>query len=158
MASFLTTSFTEAYAGVHNRKNIASYCAENYHTEVLETLLVDPNYAFYFATKAEREVGVLILRHHACPIRKSLKASELKQLYLRSSEYGTGLGKYVIQQAFQLALDRGNEWMWLCVSDLNPRAQRFYQKMDFSTIGTGPVLGVGTDRLNSTIMLRKLIS
>lgn len=42
--------------------------------------------------------------------------------------------------------------LWLCVSDANERAQRFYQKLGFKLLSPGPTLEVGTDHLSSTIL------
>ena len=61
-----------------------------------------------------------------------------------------------MEQSYRIVRDLNKEWIWLCVSDLNFRAQRFYQKMNFEKIGKGPILTVGTDQLTSSIMLRQL--
>lgn len=157
LVDFLQTSFVDAYKDVHSPKNIELYFSQHYHASAQQKLLTNPDYDVFFAKKATRQVGVLMVHHHNCPLKKVLNASELKQLYLLPTEYGTGLGKYLIEKSFALTRERGNEWMWLCVSELNYRARRFYQKMDFKSIGKGPILKVGTDKLPSAIMLRQLI-
>lgn len=156
LSELLEFSFVDAYRDEHTQENIETYCSQHYDKVELEKIISDPTYDIFFANKAGREVGVLVLHHHSCPLRPELRSSELKQLYVLSSEYGTGLGKYLMEQSFKLVCDSNNEWMWLCVSDLNYRAQRFYQKMNFEKIGQGPILEVGTDRLASSIMLRPL--
>lgn len=156
LANFLKSSFIDAYHDVHSEANIEAYCNEFYTREHQEKAIADTNYDIYFALKAGKEVGVLVINHQSCHLRPELKSSELKQIYLRSSEYGTGLGKSLMEHAYKLIASRGNEWVWLCVSDLNHRAQRFYEKSNFQRIGKGPILKVGTERLPSSIMIRQL--
>ena len=156
LAEILKSTFVDAYRDEHKKENIETYCSQHYSICALEKIIANPAYDIFFANKAGKGVGVLVVHHHNCPLRLELKSSELKQLYVLSSEYGTGLGKHLMEQSFKLARDSNNDWMWLCVSDLNYRAQRFYQKMNFKKIGEGPILEVGTDRLASSIMLRQL--
>jgi len=156
LGELLRSSFVEAYHDVHTKENIDTYFAQYYNNKVLGNTIEDPSYDIFFAHKDSKAVGVLVLHHHHCPLRPALKASELKQLYVLSSEYGTGLGKYLMEQSYKIVSDLNNEWIWLCVSDLNYRAQRFYQKMNFERIGEGPILTVGTDQLTSSVMLRQL--
>ena len=80
------------------------------------------------------------------------ESSELKQIYILSSEYGTGLGKFLFESASEVARNAGRKWLWLSVSDINYRAQAFYKKLDFQSIGPGSAFEVGTDQLSSTIM------
>ncbi len=156
LAEFLKTSFVHAYSGVHSRENIESYCTENYTLKRQREVLSNPDYNIYFARKTGKAVGVLVIHHHACPLRPTLKSSELKQLYLLESEFGSGLGKNLIERSFEIVRDHGQDWIWLCVSDRNHRAKRFYEKYKFKRIGEGPILNVGTDRLSSSILIRKL--
>jgi ribosomal protein S18 acetylase RimI-like enzyme len=101
-------------------------------------------------------VGYYIVRHRRCPVNLDGDASELKQLYVLSSEYGSGLGKALLAHALAVIRDAGRSWVWLCVADRNLRAQAFYRKHGFRPAGPGPVLAVGSDRLPSTIMVRRL--
>ena len=129
---------------------------ENYTSEAAQKLLTDHNTVCTIASRNRKQVGVYIVQHHACPLLPHMVASELKHLYLLSEEYGTGLGKAMLEHAFQVIKKEKREWVWLCVSNLNRRAQKFYEKMDFETIGDGPILKVGTDRLHSSIMIRRV--
>lgn len=156
LVGLLKSSFVEAYQDVHSKEDIDAYFAQYYNIKVLGNAIADPAYDIFFAIKAGKEVGVLVLHHHHCSLKPALKASELKQLYVLSSEYGTGLGKYLMEKTIKLVSDLNKEWVWLCVSDLNYRAQRFYQKMNFERIGEGPTLTVGTDQLASSVMLRQI--
>lgn len=158
LAAFLRRSFIEAYQGVHTAANLNTYCSQQYTQAQQQKVLDSPKYEVYFAKRSTKNVGVLVLNHRRCPLKPDLQAIELKQLYLLSSEYKTGLGRLLLEFSFQQSIELGNGWMWLCVSDLNHRAQRFYEKMGFERIGKGETLEVGTDQLPSSIMLRRLKS
>ncbi|MEM9327772.1 MAG: GNAT family N-acetyltransferase [Bacteroidota bacterium] len=156
LASVLKTSFLEAYREEHSMENIEAYCDQHYTLEALEKVIKDPAYDVYLAKKKGQDVAALVIYHRSCPLRPQVKASELKQLYVLSSQYGTGLGKHLMEKSFEIVREGGGEWIWLCVSDRNYRAQRFYLKMNFEKIGKGPVLEVGTEKLPSSIMIRRL--
>ncbi|MGD1904537.1 MAG: GNAT family N-acetyltransferase [Leptolyngbyaceae cyanobacterium] len=149
-------TFTQAYGEVHSAENIHAYCDRNYTPAKAIALLSDPQVHCCTAFRQGKPVGYCIVNPHPCPIPLEGDAAELKQIYILASEYGQGLGKTLFDQAVEIARDAHCTWLWLCVSDLNYRAQAFYRKLDFKPIGSGPVLTVGTDRLPSTILIRKL--
>ncbi len=149
-------SFRQAYTDVHSPENIESYCSENFTDKEALKFLEDPQTVCTLASLNGLKVGLSVVKHHDCPIELEASASELKQLYILASEYGTGLGKILIEDAFRIAKEAGNDRIWLCVSAINYRAQSFYSKFGFSKIGNGPTLKVGSDRLPSLIMSLKL--
>ncbi len=149
-------SFQQAYEDVHSAENIEIYCSKNFTLEAAKDTLTDETTICTLATRNDQKVGLCVVKHQNCPIEIGEDASELKQLYILASEYGTGLGKLLLQDAFEIARSVGRSWMWLCVSGLNYRAQAFYRKFGFSEIGDGPTLHVGSDRLPSLIMSLKL--
>jgi ribosomal protein S18 acetylase RimI-like enzyme len=149
-------TFAQAYAAIHSAENIRAYCDRNYTPAKAIALLSEPQVRCCIALKSGQPVGYCIVNHHACPIPLEGDAAELKQIYILASEYGQGLGKVLFDQAVAIARDTHYTWLWLCVSDLNYRAQAFYRKLDFNPVGPGPILTVGTDQLPSTILARKL--
>lgn len=157
LSSLWTDAFKEAYHDVHSKENIENYCSANYTEAEARRILNSNVYDCSYATVNGKRVGLSVVHHQPCPLKRELKASELKQLYLLSSAYGTGLGRMMIEHAFQQIKEAKNEWVWLCVSNVNFRAQRFYQKLNFQIIGDGPELIVGTDRLTSSVMVLQLI-
>ena len=79
-------------------------------------------------------------------------SSELKQLYIRGSAYGSGVGPDLFDEACRIVRAAGRRWLWLAVSDKNFRAQAFYNRRKLQKLAPGPVFEVGSDRLTSTIM------
>jgi len=149
-------SFAEAYADTHTAENIHSYCSRNYTLEAAHKILTDELTSCTLALRQGKYVGVTILTDHNCSLRPELNGSELKHLYLLSSEYGSGLGKVMMDRALIQTRKKNRSILWLCVSDLNSRARNFYHKFGFKRIGKGPLLEVGTDILPSGIMIFEL--
>ncbi len=149
-------TFREAYPEEHSLENLQVYIDKNFTFEAAETILSDKKTVCKLAFNEGNAVGLCLLIHEDSPIALEGSSTELKQLYIRSSEYGSGLGKGLMKDAIREAEKANRDHLWLCVSDLNYRAQRFYKKFGFTRIGEGPVLEVGTDLLPSSIMVRKI--
>ena len=145
-------TFTQAYRDVHSAENIRAYCTKHYSTAAATSILSGDQYDCSIAYRENHPVGYYTLNHQQCPAPLDEASCELKQIYILSSEYGNGLGKHLFHQAVELARQASYRWIWLCVSDANKRAQRFYQKLGFKLLSPGPTLEVGTDHLSSTIM------
>jgi ribosomal protein S18 acetylase RimI-like enzyme len=151
-----STTFEDAYRDLHSEENIRAYCDSNYTIDAAEAALSDPRSVCKVAFRDREAVGFYLVRHCECPVRLEGESSELKQLYVRSSEYGSGAGRTLIEDAVWCARAAGRSWLWLSVSDLNDRARSFYRNLGFEALGSGPVLEVGSDRLTSTIMALEL--
>ena len=155
--SLCIETFKEAYSDIHSLENIEAYCANNYAIEMIAAQLEDPASTCFIAYAKTSAAGFYLIKHHA-PADSPLEGSgsELKQIYVRSDHYGSGLGRELLDHALAAMQADGVQWAWLCVSDENPRAQAFYKKHGFAPFGTGPILEVGTDRLTSTLLARPL--
>ncbi|MBE7384775.1 MAG: GNAT family N-acetyltransferase [Leptolyngbya sp. SIO1E4] len=146
-------TFTQAYDTIHSPENIRAYCAKNYSKKDAIAVLSSNQFDCTLAYRENLPVGYYILKHQPCPTQLDGDSYELKQIYILSSEYGTGLGRTLFKHAFEVTRQANCRWIWLCVSDSNYRAQKFYKKLKFEPIAPGPFLEVGTDKLASTIMV-----
>ena len=149
-------TFTQAYDTIHTPENIRAYCAQNYSTEDAIAVLSSDQFDCTLVYRENIPVGYYILKHQPCPTQLDGNSYELKQIYILSSEYGNGLGKMLFGHALDVTRQASCRWLWLCVSDSNHRAQKFYKKLKFKPIAPGPILEVGTDKLSSTIMILRI--
>ncbi len=156
LARLWAETFRQAYASVHSHANVEAYCAVNYSAERARLALSDPKQVCKFAYRDGEPTGLYVLKRHDCPIALQGESMELKQLYVLASEYGTGLGRVLMEDAIDSARVSGARHLWLAVADTNRRAQAFYLKHDLAPLGSGPILDVGTDRLSSTILARPI--
>jgi ribosomal protein S18 acetylase RimI-like enzyme len=156
LSRLLSTTFEEAYKDVHSPENIHAYCESNYSLGEVRATLQDASVVCKVAYSNCKAVGFFLIKHHNCPIPLNGASSELKQIYVLSSEYGRGTGKLLFDDAIRCTRNAKSSWIWLIVSDYNRRAQSFYRKSQFEPLGAGPELVVGTDRLSSTVMTLKV--
>lgn len=156
LISLWADTFIQAYQDLHSLENLRTYCAKNYSNDEAITVLSSDQYDCIIAYREATPVGYYMLNYQQCPTPLDEESAELKQIYILSSEYGQGLGSMLFQHAVDTAQKTGHTWIWLCVSNSNHRAQKFYKKLRFEPIGPGPILEVGTDQLSSTIMTLKL--
>jgi GNAT superfamily N-acetyltransferase len=156
LSRLLSITFAEAYKDVHSPANIHAYCESNYSLGEVRATLQDTSVVCKVAYSNCKAVGFFLIKHHNCPIPINGASSELKQIYVLSSEYGRGTGKLLFDDAIRCTKNSQSSWIWLIVSDYNQRAQSFYSKRQFESLGAGPELIVGTDRLSSTVMTLKV--
>ena len=152
LQSIWSSSFEAAYKDVHTEDNIAAYCDVNFTPEAALKTLQDPLKLCKLAGSEHAPLGYYVLHDHPCPLLPDVRACELKQIYLLPDAYGMGVGKTLFEDALQEAQALGANTMWLSVSDKNFRAQCFYQKLGFYSVGRGPDFHVGTDLLTSQIL------
>ena len=154
---FWRESFLAAYGDIHEKSDIESYFEKSYSLHVAQNMLKSQKFVCLKAKRANQLVGIAIVNHTNCPLKKTeLKASELKHLYLLASEYGSGLAHEMMSQVRRIVKDADKEHIWLSVSKLNERAQRFYEKVDFEVIGEGENIHVGNEVLPSLVMIRAI--
>ncbi len=153
---FWRESFLAAYGDIHEKSNIETYFEKSYSLHVAQNILKSQKFVCLKAERDNHLVGIAVVNHASCPFKMELKASELKQLYLDPSEYGSGLAPEIMGQVFKIIKEFGDKHIWLSVSKLNERALRFYEKMKFETIGEGKNIHVGNEVLPSLIMLKEL--
>lgn len=75
---------------------------------------------------------------------RSRPTAELSKVYLLPGAHGTGAASMLMHSTIEEARQRGVSSVWLGVNQLNDRANRFYQKQGFATVGTKRFL-LGTE-------------
>lgn len=149
-------TFSQAYKDVHSHEDIQAYCNKHFTLQAANAVFLDVQTVCEVAQREQEAVGFFILVHKPCPVDLQGESSELKQVYVLESEYGSGLGKALVLNAMEEVAVSGKQWLWLCVSDLNVRAQTFYRKLGFVTMGKGPEIEVGRNRFSSSYLALKL--
>lgn len=153
LSGLCTKTFLQAYEGVHERHDLDLYCRNNYTPEVIEPLLSADNTEVVVAFQGAEPAGFYVIKHHPCPVALTGQSTELKQIYVLSAYFGSGLGAELFNSAVNHARQNNSQWLWLCVSDINYRAKAFYEKTGFSKVGRGPDLLIGNDTLSSSILV-----
>jgi len=82
-------------------------------------------------------------------------ALEISKMYVLPGEHGTGVSTALMDAAIDYAKSLGHAGVWLGVNQHNQRAQRFYTKNGFDTVGT-KTFRVGSQLHHDFVMLRRI--
>ncbi|MCQ1950934.1 GNAT family N-acetyltransferase [Arthrobacter sp. zg-Y859] len=82
-------------------------------------------------------------------------SGELSKFYLHPTAHGSGLAGQLVEAAARVAESAGARSMWLGVNNRNVRAQSFYRKSGFTTVGRRS-FQVGVHTFRDLIMVRQL--
>jgi ribosomal protein S18 acetylase RimI-like enzyme len=151
-----SVTFRQAYSDVHSAEDIEAYRRNNYTIEKAVAVLDSGDTACCVGLIDSEPSGYYIVKHQASSVAPELDSSELKQIYIINSAYGSGLGGALYDHALETIRSAGNRSVWLCVSDINHRAQSFYKKLGFKLAGIGPALEVGEEKLSSSILINEV--
>jgi len=98
--------------------------------------LEDKNSTFFLAEINGKAVGYAKLReNNPADCVKDENVVELHRIYVLEKLTRHGVGKILIRRCLEEAKSRGFKGLWLGVFDLNERAIRFYEKLDFRRVG-----------------------
>jgi ribosomal protein S18 acetylase RimI-like enzyme len=81
--------------------------------------------------------------------------SELSKFYVLAGQHGSGLSAALMDATVDAARARGSKAVWLGVNNENARANRFYEKHGFVTVGTKHFL-IG-DRLEDDFVRERVL-
>jgi ribosomal protein S18 acetylase RimI-like enzyme len=80
---------------------------------------------------------------------------EIVRLYVSRDWLGRGIGEQLMRACIDEARQTGHETLWLGVWERNARAQAFYRKWNFHTVGEH-VFELGSDLQRDIVMERTL--
>jgi diamine N-acetyltransferase len=148
LAELGSTTFVETFGTLYSAENLNSYLQSAYSEAALAQELANPRRLFLVAEEAGRLVGFCKLgTDSSLPWEPPAgeRALELKQLYLRKSHLGQGIGDALMEWALSEARVQAVQHMVLSVYCDNLRAQTFYQRYGFEKVGDF-IFMVGTHR------------
>ena len=122
--------------------DMASFVAEHLTTERFADHLADPGRAVLVADTGAELAGYVMLVTGE-PYDSAIGALvrhrptvELSKCYTAPEFHGSGISTQLMDHTVVWARERGAASIWLGVNGLNTRAQRFYAKQGFETVGT----------------------
>jgi len=124
-------TFAETFSSENSEENMTEYLENGFSTEKLKTELTDENTVFYFAELSGNVIGYLKINVRESQTEIKVKnALEIEQIYVLKEFHGKKVGQILYDKALELAKEKNVENVWLGVWEENPRAIRFYKKMD----------------------------
>lgn len=131
----------------HSRpENIAAHIAKALSPQQFARWIDDDVHEVIAAREGGQVIGYALLVH-ACPVDPDVqkvidgdRITEISKVYVLPDHHGAVRDDRPAHRLMAAALDsaraRGSETVWLGVSQLNERAQRYYRKMGFRQVGT----------------------
>ncbi len=149
-------TFYETFAAVNTEENMLRYLEKDLSLERLSEELSNPNSEFYLAYLENEVIGYLKINCESAQTeQKTANSIEIERIYVQKEFLGKNIGQLLLEHAFQIAKEKGNENVWLGVWEENKRAIRFYQKFGFEEFDEH-IFMLGEDA-QTDILMRKIL-
>jgi diamine N-acetyltransferase len=137
LATLARDTFVETFGHLYRPEDLAAFLEKSQSVAAYSRLLQDPRVAVWVAEDAE---GTLVGFLNAGPCKLPLPepqpgAGEIRQLYLRSSVQGGGLGTRLLVLGLEWLAAQGHFPLYVGVWSGNSGAQRLYGRFGFEKIG-----------------------
>jgi GNAT superfamily N-acetyltransferase len=137
LAALGRDSFVETFGHLYRPEDLDAFLAKSQSVAAYAPLLQDPRVAVWVA---EGTNGALVGFLNAGPCKlplpePQLQAGEIRQLYLRSSVQGAGLGTRLLVIGLEWLGAQGHHPLYVGVWSGNFGAQRLYGRFGFEKIG-----------------------
>ena len=149
-------TFSETFAGDNTPEDLAAYLATSFNVAQQTAELEDPDSAFLIAEVDGHAAGYAKL--HGGEPEKGVEGPnpvELVRLYVSRDWLGRGVGEQLMRACIDEAQQAGHQTIWLGVWERNARAQAFYRKWNFRTVGEH-MFQLGSDLQRDLVMERPL--
>ena len=149
-------TFSETFAADNTPEDLAAYVATSFNLARQTSELEDPASTFLIAEVEGRAAGYAKL-HDGEPEKgvEGPNPVELVRLYVSRDWLGRGIGEQLMRACIDEARQAGHETIWLGVWERNARAQAFYRKWNFRTVGEH-MFQLGSDLQRDILMERPL--
>ena len=156
LAELGARTFSDTFAADNTPEDLAVYLAANFNVAEQTAELEDPGSTFLIAEVDGRAAGYAKLRDGE-PEQGVAGANpiELVRLYVSREWLGRGIGEQLMRACIDAAQHAGHETLWLGVWERNARAQAFYRKWNFRTVGEH-MFELGSDLQRDLVMERAL--
>lgn len=153
--SFYT--FYETFGEVTAKESIDTYTKNAFTRENLTKELLDENSSFYFVYFKDKLAGYLKINISTSQTEPMGEEHlEIQRIYLKNEFQGLGLGRLMIEKAFEMAKKYKKRFIWLGVWEFNYNAFNFYSKMGFEKVGRHDFY-MGAEKQTDYIMEKDLL-
>ncbi|WP_226037422.1 GNAT family N-acetyltransferase [Aquibacillus saliphilus] len=129
-------TFNETFKHQNSQKNINAYLEKAFNLKQLEKELSNISSQLFFVYYRNEVAGYLKLNtNDAQSEEMGVESLEIERIYIKSKFQKHGLGKYLLNKAFEIAVTRNKKKIWLGVWEKNENAIAFYKKMGFVQAG-----------------------
>ena len=149
-------TFSETFAADNTPEDLAAYVATSFTVAQQTAELEDPASIFLIAEVNGNAAGYAHL-HGGKPEQgvEGPNPVELVRIYVSRDWLGRGAGQELMRACLDEARQAGYQTIWLGVWERNERAQAFYRKWNFRTVGEH-MFRLGSDLQRDFLMQRAL--
>jgi ribosomal protein S18 acetylase RimI-like enzyme len=148
-------TFCETFAEHNTAADMKLYTEKNFTIEKLNDELNEEQSSFFIAHRNNIPFGYVKIRIANEPEDLKGKAFEIERLYATKEQIGKGVGKKLIETAFEEGKRLGLKTVWLGVWEHNTRAVAFYEKLGFKKFGAHTFM-LGTDAQTDWLLKKDL--
>lgn len=150
-------TFNETFKKKNSAENMKTYLERAFNPVQLEKELSNPDSTFFFIYMNDELAGYLKVNVNKAQSEKMGNDSlEIERIYIRNKFQKHGLGKYLLNNAMETAIEKNKKTIWLGVWEKNENAISFYKKMGFVQTGAHSFY-MGDEKQTDFIMSKTLI-
>lgn len=131
LARLAQDTYVETFGTLYRPEDLAAFFEDVLSESAIAAEMDDPRVAYRVVEQDGQLIGYCKVGPLKVPADPTEPALELRQLYLRQSAQGLGLGDALMAWALDEAQARGARRFYLSVYSENHRAQRFYRRHGF---------------------------
>ncbi|SDM84724.1 Ribosomal protein S18 acetylase RimI [Fictibacillus solisalsi] len=149
-------TFNETFKDVNTPENMIGYLEKAFNIRQLEKELSNRFSQFFFVFFNNEVAGYLKVNTNDAQSEKmGDDFFEIERIYVKSKFQKLGIGKYLVNKAFKIAMECGKRKIWLGVWEKNENAISFYNKLGFVQTGAHSFY-MGEDEQTDLIMTKTL--
>lgn len=147
-------AYQETFAAMNSKETMDAYRNEAFKIGKITDELLNPASCFYFVEVERQLAGCLKVNESLAQTELQDPLSlEVERIYVLQAFQKMGLGRRLMDQAMEFALEKGKKYLWLGVWEKNCKAIQFYKKLGFVRIGIHDfVMG---DEIQKDYLMRK---
>ncbi|EKN70923.1 protease synthase and sporulation negative regulatory protein PAI 1 [Neobacillus bataviensis LMG 21833] len=150
-------TFNETFKHQNSHENMNAYLERAFNLKQLEKELGTISSEFFFVYFNNEIAGYLkVNTNDAQTEQLGNESIEIERIYIKNKFQKEGLGKYLLNKALEIAIERDKKNVWLGVWEKNENAIGFYKKMGFVQTGAHSFY-MGDEEQIDLIMIKTLI-
>ncbi len=155
LCTLATQTFVDAYRGKISKPDLDTFTGTEFTQSVVTNALETAEIQILWCDNIM--VGYIWLQPQQIPVTGfvSERPLYLRRLYFLQNYTGKGYGRALLNSALSFAKRANYTDIWLTVWDKNPRAEAFYQRESFYTVGDC-IFPAGSLMCRDLVMVRQL--
>ncbi|CAH1199065.1 GNAT family N-acetyltransferase [Paenibacillus sp. JJ-223] len=150
-------TFNETFKDQNSPENMKAYLDKAFNLKQLEKEMANDSSDFYFIYFNEQLAGYMKMNTSDAQTENMGNDSlEVERIYIKRDFQKHGLGKYLLNQAIEIARKQDKKKIWLGVWEKNENAIAFYEKMGFIQTGAHAFY-MGDEEQTDLIMTKNLV-